>query len=105
MKVPYIPKVLLDIILEYDGRIKYRNGKYIDIIDKKDERYDIITPLIRKKTEFVKTICVNRYGFYFEVEFNTLGDVGLCYHLDCNMFEICYYDNRDERWELIATYI
>ena len=30
----YIPKELLDIILAYDGRIKYKNGKYVNIIHK-----------------------------------------------------------------------
>lgn len=49
MKVPYIPKKLLHIIVEYDGRIKYRNGKYVNIIAKNDERYDILKPLINKK--------------------------------------------------------
>jgi hypothetical protein len=47
----YIPKELIHIILEYDGRIKYRNGEYVDIIHKNDERYNIITPLINKKME------------------------------------------------------
>ena len=38
MKAPYIPNELLDIILEYDGRIKYKNGQYVTIIHQNDER-------------------------------------------------------------------
>jgi hypothetical protein len=30
MIIPYLPKELINIILEYDGRIRYRNGKYIN---------------------------------------------------------------------------
>jgi hypothetical protein len=40
--IKYIPKELLHIILEYDGRIKYRNGKYVNILHKNDVRYSII---------------------------------------------------------------
>jgi hypothetical protein len=29
---PYIPNELIHIILEYDGRIKYKKGQYINII-------------------------------------------------------------------------
>ena len=47
----YIPKELLHIILDYDGRIKYKNGQYINIIHKHDERYNMLNPLINKKMD------------------------------------------------------
>ena len=51
-----IPKELLNMILEYDGRIKYQHGKYINIIHKNDERYNMIQPIINKKMEIMKKI-------------------------------------------------
>jgi len=35
MNVPDIPKEILHLILEYDGRIKYRKGEYINTIHKR----------------------------------------------------------------------
>lgn len=51
-----LPEELVHIILEYDGRIKYRKGEYVNIIHKHDERYGIITPLISKKMVILKHI-------------------------------------------------
>ena len=107
MKVPYIPKELLHIILEYDGRIKYKNGKYVNIIHKNDERYNIITPIVSKKMEIMKRTQIDGSGFYFEFGFDTCRNVGLCYDYNFsfeNKFEICYYDTRDG-WEQIRTYL
>jgi len=107
MNISYIPKDILHIILEYDGRIKYKNGKYINIIPKNDERYNIITPLISKKIVIMKNIDLRGQEFYFEFGFDIDNRVGLCYDYGFNYpntFEICYYDTRND-WKQIRTYL
>jgi len=99
MKVSYIPKELLHIILEYDGRIKYKNRKYVNIIHKNDERYNIIRFVISKKMEIMKTIEIDGSNFYFEFGFDLCNRIGLCYDYNFsykNKCEICYYDTRKE---------
>jgi len=101
------PKELLHIILEFDGKIKYRNGQYINIIHKYDERYDIIAPLISKKIEILKRINIVDDSFYFEFGFDGCRNTGLCYDVGFNApnrFEICYFDVRNG-WEQIRTYL
>ena len=104
----YIPKDILNVILEYDGRIKYKNGKYVNIIHKNDERYNIITPIISKKMKIMQNTELSGLGFYFEFSFDMCNGVGLVY--DCNFsysnkFEICYYDTRNNGWKQIRTYL
>jgi hypothetical protein len=108
MKLIYIPKELLHIILEYDGRIKYKNGNYVNIIHKNDERYSIIKPLICKKMYIMKNIESSGSGFYFEFGFDTYNSVGLVYDYNFsyeNIFEICYYDFRNDYIKQIRTYL
>ena len=97
MKVPYIPTELLDIILQYDGRIKYKNGKFANIIHKNDERYNIIKPIISKKMKIIETIVLCESGFYFEFCFNMYKHMGLVYDYNFSYkdkYEICYFDWR-----------
>jgi hypothetical protein len=104
----YIPKDLLDVILEYDGRIKYKNGKYVNIIHKNDERYNILTSIICKKIDIMKTIEISGSGFYFEFGFNICRSVGLCYDYNFSFhdkFEICYYDWRNDEIKQVRTYL
>lgn len=105
---PDLPTDIINIILDYDGRIKYKRDKYVNIIHKHDARYNMIIPLINKKIEIMKEITLaNPSSFYFEFEFDIIHGVGLCYDYNFSYpgkFEICYYDWRDGI-EQIRTYL
>lgn len=108
MKFQYIPEDLLHIILEYDGRIKYKNGRYVNIIHKNDERYNIINQLISKKMRIMQNTELSGSGFYFEFGFDICKSIGLVYDYNfsyTNKFEICYYDTRNNGWKQIRTYL
>lgn len=105
----FLPKELLHIILEYDGRIKYRKEEYVNIIHKHDPRYNIIQNIINKKVKIIKGIQIeNTTRFYFEFSFDTDCALGLCYDYNFsreNQFEICYFDFRDYNFRQIRTYL
>ena len=104
------PTDIINIILAYDGRIKYRRDKYVNIIHKHDERYNMITPLINKKMEIMKDITfAHTSSFYFEFGFDIDLGIGLCYDYNFSYpdkLEICYYDWREDgKIEQIRTYL
>ena len=102
----YIPKELLHIILEYDGRIKYRRSEYVNIIHKKDYRYFVIYPVINKKIDIIKKIIfTDKNRFYFDFCFNYL-NMGLSYDFNWsfdNQYEISFYYCKNG-WYSIRTY-
>lgn len=105
----YLPKELLDLILEYDGRIKYKKGKYVNIIHKNDIRYKIIKNIISKKIEVMNEITfADKSSFYFEFGFDIDRRIGLCYDYNFSYqdkFEMCYYDWRNNEIKQIRTYL
>lgn len=46
-KFSYLPSDIVNMIIYYSGIIAYRNGKYINRIDKKDNRYNILLNIPR----------------------------------------------------------
>jgi hypothetical protein len=107
MKVPYIPKELLNIILEYDGRIKYKNGKYVNIIHKNDYRYNIIQKVVLNRLLIIKDIDLANDDFYFEINFDIDKKVGLYYDYNLgnnNILVIGFYDTRNG-FKQIKTYL
>ena len=104
-KVPY---EIINIILDYDGRIKYKYKKknavdyheFVNVIHKYDERYNIIAPIVNKKIEIMKDIEIssNDTSFYFEFSFDSEPALSLCYDYNWsynNLFEICYTDMKE----------
>ena len=46
-----LPMDIVNMILDYDGRIKYKGGQYINIIHKHDKRYGVIKINIPQKVK------------------------------------------------------
>ena len=102
-----LPYELVNVILDYDGLIKYKYKqkneidyhKYINVIHKYDERYNIITSIIGKKQKIMKHTAIshNDISFYFEFAFDKQPNLMLCYDYKwsyANDFEICYTDMK-----------
>ena len=102
-----LPYELVNIILDYDGQIKYKYKtknsidyhKYVNVIHKYDERYNIIAPIIHKKQTIMKDTDTSPVdtSFYFEFAFENQPNVMLCYDYNWsanNQFEICYTDMK-----------
>jgi len=102
-----LPYELKDYILSYDGRIKYKYKiknsidyhKFVNVIYKHDERYNIITPIIGKKYTIMKDTETSPVdtSFYFQFAFNNQPMLVMCYDYNWsanNEFEICYTDMK-----------
>jgi hypothetical protein len=90
-----LPKEIINTILEYDGRIKYRNGKYIDQINTKDKIYECIKEKIQKDVKLVRTIRlraeISNFEYNWAIEnnipiedFDRHFSYGICPHVELN---------------------
>jgi len=66
-----LPFDILNIILQYDGRIKYSHKEriYINIISKQDYRYNIIRTRISKKINLIKNLNLGNdvFNYYIDI--------------------------------------
>jgi len=105
-----LPYELVNIILKYDGRIKYKYRiknsvdyhKYVKVIHKHDERYNIITPIIAKKIHIMKEteISSDKSGFEFAFSFDKQPCMLLRYENNKsvpNIFTIIYVNMKEAR--------
>jgi hypothetical protein len=60
-KFKNLPRDILNIILNYNGTIKYRKGFYSNIIPKIDDRYKLMEHIINKK------IKIFHRSFYYHI--------------------------------------
>ena len=71
MKNHILPFDVLNLILEYDGRIKYihKDGIYVNIISKKDYRYNILKPIMNKKIGLINQFNIgnNILNYYINI--------------------------------------
>ena len=66
-----LPFDVLNLILEYDGRIRYIHKEriYVNIISKIDYRYNIIQQKMNKKNDLIKQFNIGNNGlnYYFDI--------------------------------------
>jgi dTDP-D-glucose 4,6-dehydratase len=70
MPITYLPFDVLNIILEYDGRIKYSHKYriYVNVISKNDFRYNIVDPKINNKIVLIQNFNIGNNGLKFYVD-------------------------------------
>lgn len=72
-----LPFDVLNIILQYYGRIKYLHKKhiYVNIINKNDYRYNIIEKKINNKINLINTLNIGNNGLNFYIDVYYKNDV------------------------------
>jgi len=113
-----LPYELKDYIFSYDGRIKYKYRiknsidyhKFVNVIHKRDERYNIIAPIINKKIHIMKEteISSNKLGFEFAFCFDKQPCMLLRYENNRsipNIFSISYVNMKEARAIMISDII
>jgi hypothetical protein len=75
--IPNLPFDVLNIILQYDGRIKYLHKKrlYVNIIHKYDNRYNMIETKINNQINIIKTLNIGNNGLKFYIDIYYKNDI------------------------------
>lgn len=71
-KFKFLPIELIALIISYDNKLVYRNGKFIDRLIK-DYRYDLLSTIIRpiyigKTSALLRLINYNNFGYFLKYQ-------------------------------------
>jgi len=108
-----LPPDIVHHVLQYDGRIKYHNGKYVNIIHKYDKRYNILRKYVDAKINICNHAITDRdNNFYLEFSFKNNHLKGLCVSngsftagADSTMVETCYFNFENNNVIQFRSYI
>jgi hypothetical protein len=122
-----LPLELVNRILEYDGRIKYRNGKYMNQIDSDDDRYKMLQQMPQIQTwahnvsssfymtiySFDKQCCFEKYEtlyldekpWIYSNSTSEIGEYSLKKHGVCYRFIILKQEPNPIVWHGIVFYL
>jgi hypothetical protein len=95
-----IPADIVHIILEYDGQIRHRTGKYINTIPSTDARRDMLDAILIKKVDILANAQVDGATCFYEVIFENEPWMGLYYDVNwsqSDIFEICFYSYKNNK--------
>jgi len=75
--IPNLPFDVLNLILEYDGRIKYihKESIFVNIISKNDDRYNILETEINGKINLINTLNIGNNGLKFYIDIYYKNDI------------------------------
>jgi hypothetical protein len=69
----HLPFDVLNLILEYDGRIKYMHKEriFVNMISKNDYRYNILETEINNKKNLINSLNIgnNRLKYYIDIHY------------------------------------
>ena len=72
-----LPFDVLNLILEYDGRIKYIHKEriYVNIITKNDYRYNILETKIKNQKNLINTFNIRNNGLNYYIDIYYKNDI------------------------------
>lgn len=105
-----LPTEIVNLILDYDNKIRYRNGNYINRINIEDEKYKELKDTIYGKCDAVDTI-KRYYGlkneYYLEIyKYKNSIKFGIIldYYYTCEEFRLSMYKDISKTDEYMKRY-
>lgn len=92
-----LPKELVNLILEYSGKIKYRNCKYIDQINIDDNKYKSVIQNLKDKINTLNKITVQYNGSYCLNTLISQNKYGIVHWHDFNIHMFAFYKIIDNK--------